>query len=76
MNLTLGAIEIWGPSARVDSLAQVFTHLFAQKGLIDIESVKLRPTWSNRWVGAYRVAKRLDRFMLAEDLVKTLHLMR
>ena len=38
--------------------------------LIDLDPQILKPTWSNRRVGEERIAKRLDRFLLSEDLLE------
>jgi hypothetical protein len=51
LNCSLGAIEIWGPRAREDSLADYFTQKLISKDLIDIEPIKMKPSWSNKRVG-------------------------
>lgn len=38
-------------------------------GLIDVDPIKLRPTWRNESIGADDMWKRLDRFVLFEGLV-------
>jgi len=35
---------------------------------IDVNLLKSRPTWRNRGMGEARVAKRLDRFLLKEEM--------
>ena len=67
-NLTLGSSEVWGPRAVTDSLANFFIHAFSRKDLLDIIPPKLTPTWRNKIVGNQRVAKRMDRFLVAEVL--------
>ena len=47
-----------------------------EKGLLDIEPVKLKPTWRNNRCGDARVAKRIDRFLVAEQLVDSFFLAR
>ena len=39
-NLTLTTNEIWGKNARGDSIGTFFSHLFEQKGLIDMAQQK------------------------------------
>jgi hypothetical protein len=45
LNLSLGNVEVWGPSARPDPLYARFSHLFNDMGFIDLPPVKLPPTW-------------------------------
>ena len=53
----------------MDSLAGYFVQKLAEKGLLDIEPVKIKPTWRNNRSGEARVAKRIDRFLVAKSLV-------
>ena len=66
-NFSLGHNEVWGPRARADSLTGFFVQKLVEKGLLDIELVKLRPTWRNNRSGEARVAKQIDRFLVAEQ---------
>ena len=50
LNLSLGASKIWGPKAVVDPLADFFQDKFEEKELIDIELVRIKPTWRNKRV--------------------------
>ena len=45
-------------------------------GLSDINPVKLRPLWSNMRMGDDGVLKRLDRFLVAEDLLDLVDMLR
>ena len=65
-NFSLGHNEVWGPHAQVDSLAGYFVQKLVEKGLLDIEPVKIKPTWRNNRSGEARVAKRIDRFLVVE----------
>jgi len=76
LNLSLGAAEIWGPKAIPDSQADFFVGAFARSGLADIAPDRLNGTWRNRRTGENRVAKRLERFLLDERLIDTLHFAR
>lgn len=58
--------EVWGPRASPDTLANFFIQSFARKNLLDIVPPKMSPTWRNKRVGDQRVAKRLDKFLVAE----------
>ena len=75
-NFSLGQNEIWGPRARADPLTDYFIQKLVEKGLLDIEPVKLRPTWRNNRSGEARVPKRLDRFLITEQLVDRSFLVR
>ena len=70
LNFTLGEHEIWGPKARVDPLAPSFTNISMDSKLIDLDHQVLKPTWTNRRVGEERIAKRLDIFLISEDLLE------
>ena len=70
LNLTMGSHEIWGPKARTNPLASYFSNLLLELKLIDLDPHNLKPTWTNRRVGEERIAKRLDRFMITEDLLE------
>ena len=70
LNFSLGHSEIWGPHAQEDSLAGYFTQKLVENNLLDIEPIKLKPTWRNNRGGDRRVAKRIDRFLVSEQLVE------
>jgi endonuclease/exonuclease/phosphatase family metal-dependent hydrolase len=69
LNLTLNAGESWGSRANLGTLHTFFTNIFSNNNLVDIQPGKLVPTWRNGRVGEAFIAKRLDRFLLSEDLV-------
>jgi len=69
LNLTLKAGKSWGSQSNIGSLNTFFTNLFCNNKLIDIHPGKLVPTWRNGRVGDAFIEKRLDRFLLSEDLV-------
>jgi len=76
LNFSLGHSEIWGPQARVDNLTDFFTQNLMNLNLIDIDPIKVKPTWRNMRSGNSRVAKRLDRFLVADSLVERHFLVR
>jgi len=68
LNFSIGNAETWGPSAKADSLSYFFMNALISHNLIDVNLIKLRPTWRNCRMGEARIAKKLDRFLLCEDL--------
>eukprot|EP00253_Pinus_taeda_P035349 PITA_35349 len=69
LNFSIGRAKAWGPSGREDPLSDFFHNVLLDKNLIDPSSIKLKRTWRNRRSGEDRIAKRLDRFLLSEDLI-------
>ena len=70
-------IFLWGrPHARADVLTEYFTQKLVEKNWLDIEPVKLKPTWRNNRCGEGRVAKRLDIFLVSERMVDRHHYIR
>ena len=65
INLSLSEREVWGSSERVDSLGNFFYALIDSKYLIDVQPLKLEPTWRNNRSGEQAIAKRLDRFLIS-----------
>lgn len=68
LNFTIGEAEIWGENARVDELSEYFRQALARIRVLDIPSPKLLPTWRNHRTGGSYIAKRLDRFLVADPL--------
>jgi len=68
LNFTTSSREIWGVHAKSDPLHTYFNQLIQEEGLVDVEPVKLLPTWRNDRRGQDHIAKRLDRFLISEDL--------
>jgi hypothetical protein len=69
LNFTLSAREIWGEQARLDPLADYFSNLLQSTGLIDLHPSVMTPTWWNGRSGSSGISKRLDRFLLAPNLL-------
>ena len=69
LNLTLSEKENWVSLARHDGLGFFFVALFESKELIDLQPLKLTPTWRNNRSGEQAISKRLDRFLLSENLL-------
>jgi hypothetical protein len=71
LNFTVSSREVWGDAARVDPLQHFFSQLIQAGGLVDVEPVKILPTWRNGRKGLDHIAKRLDRFLISEKLVSS-----
>jgi len=69
LNFSLGLSEVWGPHAHSDVLASYFNRKLMERNLIDVEPIKLKPSWRNNRGGEARVAKRIDRFLVTEKMV-------
>ena len=51
LNFTMGQSEVWGPHAQTDLLTGYFTQKSKESLLLDIEPIKLKPTWRNNRCG-------------------------
>lgn len=69
LNFTFNSNVIWGPTALTDPLALFFKDLFDNTSLVDVAPAELVPTWRNGKIGDSNIAKRLDSFFVAEDLI-------
>eukprot|EP00253_Pinus_taeda_P034819 PITA_34819 len=76
LNFSIGAVEIWGSAARTDPLSDFFSNLFHSNKLLDVNLIKAKPTWRNRRTGADRIAKRLDRFLISDQLAASIPVFR
>lgn len=47
-----------------------------RRGIIDVDTLKLNPTWRNHRCEEEHIAKRLERFLVAEHLVTLINLLR
>jgi hypothetical protein len=69
LNLTTSPLEIWGEKAISDPLMSFFKQLFYKNSLTDLEPAELLPTWRNGRQGAASISKRLDRFLISEEVL-------
>ena len=60
LNFSLGSAESWGFRGQSDHLTTFFENLLDTHKFINIETVKLKPTWRNRRLGVGSLARRLD----------------
>ena len=51
LNFSLGAIEVWGPRARVDPQSRYFVHKLVMSGSMDINLVNIKTSWRNKRAG-------------------------
>jgi len=56
--------------AREDPLHPFFSQLTQFEGVVDVEPIKLIPTWRNGRGGQNYIAKRLDHFLISEDIMQ------
>jgi hypothetical protein len=68
LKFSSGTNEVYPPRPHLDNQSNLFIHSLIGNGFIDIESIKLIPTWKNMWTGENRVAKRLNRLLISEKL--------
>ena len=69
LNLTLSKKENWGILSRKDGMSSYFANLFESKELVDIQPLKLTPTWRNNKSGDHTISKRLYKFLLSENFL-------
>ena len=69
LNFSLGQDEVWGPHAHANLLTDYSTWNLVERNWLDIEPIKLKPTWKNNRCGDGRVSKRMDYFLVTENMV-------
>jgi hypothetical protein len=69
LNFVSDPEEVWGGTSRQATFDDFYKDLFGDKKLIDVKPTKLVPTWRNGRTGVEAVARRLDRCIVAEDLL-------
>eukprot|EP00253_Pinus_taeda_P006521 PITA_06521 len=70
LNSTLGIEKLWGQSKVVDKMAEKLREIFLVHNLIDVFPPKNAPTWDNGRSGNKYIAKRLDTFLVHEDMIE------
>ena len=76
LNFSLGSSKCWVSKETSDPLSIFFLEALDNKGFIDIDPINLNPTRQNCQVGEENIAKMLDRFLVSENLVLSLSLLR
>ena len=74
LNFSIGFWESWGSHAHMDPLSDTMTHHMEEHHLINVPMNKLMPTWHNRRTGDAALGRRLDRFLMHEELLQSLAL--
>ena len=69
LNFTLNASEVWGSKALLDPMGPYLSSLFYSHHLVDIAPSCAGPTWRNGRSGVEGISKRLDHFLLSEQLI-------
>lgn len=69
LNFFLGPFEVWGSLAQEYFLSYLFLRKLGEAGLLDVELVKLKPTWTNNRTSPNIIMKRLDHFLVLEGLM-------
>lgn len=69
LNCTIGLGEVWGRSRKVDPLARMIGNMIMEHNFVDICPSKMAPNWDNGRARVAYLAKRLDRFLMHEQLV-------
>lgn len=69
LNLITSPSEMWGDKALPNPLSSFFNQLFFKNALVDLKPPELLPTWRNGRHGSASISKRLDRFLVAENLL-------
>jgi len=60
LNFTTSCREVWGVHTRAEPLHPYFSQLIEEEGLVDVEPIKVLPTWKNGRRGQDYIAKRMD----------------
>jgi hypothetical protein len=69
LNFTLSLREVWGVHPMEEKKSDFFLCFLEKERLVDIEPVKLSPTWRNFRTGDEEVAKILDLFLVSKSLL-------
>lgn len=72
LNYTLNLDEVWGRFRKADPLAGKIQNSIIMNNFVDVCPSKIAPTWDNRRSGSAYVAKRLDHFLIHEQLLDRL----
>jgi endonuclease/exonuclease/phosphatase family metal-dependent hydrolase len=71
LNIILSADEHWGGSFLSGPTEAFYRELFASNNLIDVLPTRLVPTWRNGRSGPDAIARRLDRFLVADGFLSS-----
>jgi hypothetical protein len=69
LNLYFEAAESWGGAPGLVPSGARFKAIFENNSLLDIRPAILSPTWRNGRLGLHSIARRLDRYFVAAELL-------
>ena len=75
-NSSLHPDDIWGRDGRADPLENHLRSLFSFQNICDLKMDDSSPMWYNCKNGDATISKRLDRFLIKEDLVDRIPILR
>ena len=71
LNFTLGTQEVWGSRDRIGPVVNIFEQKLREGCLIiDLALAKLKRTWTNKRTRESKIAKRIDTFIIMENLIE------
>jgi len=68
LSYTIALEEVWGSTTWIDPMVGMFHDALLTHNFIDIYQMDMAPTWDNGNAGEAYVAKRLDGFLMHEEL--------
>lgn len=67
----MGTQEVWGSRDRIGPVVNIFEQKLREGCLIiDLALAKLKPTWTNKRTRESKIAKRIDTFIIVENLIE------
>ena len=69
LNFTLSRSYIWVENAPIDNFSIFLINRTKEGNMVEIEPIKLKPTWSNNRGGIRGIPKHIDRFVMHESLL-------
>eukprot|EP00253_Pinus_taeda_P023181 PITA_23181 len=76
LNFSLGMEGSWGHQAQIDPISEQMSVLLEACNFVDVPMNKKLPTWHNRRTGEAALCRRLDHFLIHEDLIRHIPLYR
>ena len=70
MNFSLGLYEVLRFSSLEDNLSALFLVKLEEVGIVDIDPINMKMTWTNKRSGSTKIEKILDRFLVNEAMLE------
>lgn len=70
LNYTISRDEVWGHCKKIDPLARLIQYVILMHNFVDICLTKIAPTWDNGRSRMAYVSKRVDHFLIHEQLLE------